>query len=259
MTRLRLSHPVLKSEAFLIRKFLIDKFDYTSQRVSFLKNEMYFRPNFYVELVRQKYKMSNEEKIRNLMEHVGRYGFYFFCGRKGSGKTTLSYFLYQRIKEFFPKKEVYVRNMEAKAGMKEYENFDLKNAYQNLPENSVLFHDEVHYDIPPNLSSRSDEYKNLRRYFSTQRHKGTVIIQISQTTNGFHKDLLRYCDGQFYLRTSIISDLERKEFRPYIEMSQEILEGDWRFVFLNDTEIFQVEYERPDFMSGKDSFYYKED
>lgn len=253
-----LINPMFRNEPYLIRKYLIENFQFQDQRLHFMGTTMSENPQFYISLVRQKYLLTPEEKIRLLFQkYFHNDGFFFFCGRTGSGKTTLIYFLFELFKTFYPEKKIFVRNCEIFQGMQYLEDFDIEQPYKTLPPNSVLFHDEVHYDIPPSIPVTSKTYINLRKFISTKRHRRQIIFQISQSTANFHKDLLRYTDGHIYLQTSIMTELERPEFLPYIEKAQSIIEQDsFNFVFLNDNDIFHIPFFRHKDMSDKMSFYY---
>jgi len=257
---MEISNPILHRESKLINDFLIERFPTQALRVYFLLNELEQFPDFYVKYVQQKYNKDNSQKTEYFIKNIlnAQSGFYFFCGRKGSGKTTLIYSLYKLLRMFEIKREVYVLNVEPIGDMKVLEPSKTSNPYENLPDGAILFHDETHYNVEPTMSPTSNNYKEMAKAFSTQRHKRQVIIQISQTTMNFNKNLLRYCDGHIFLETSIVQELERPEFLPFIKMSKNVLEKDkFNFVFINDKEILHIIYDRPEDVPEDYSYFFR--
>lgn len=234
--------------------------------MAFLREEMEKDPGSWCRILEQKYEMTNDFKVhRVLKKYILKDGFYFLSGIKKSGKTTLIYSLYDEIKKEEPDRLVYVRNCEPIGDMRVLEDFDPAEPYKNLPNGAILFHDEVHYDIESTMAPNSKEYNEFKKVFSTQRHRvdekgrAQVIIHISQNTMNFTKALLRYCDGMFFLKTSIIDNLEREEFLPFIQKAESVREQGLNAVFVNENEILQFNYKRSDSVTAKHSLHYKGD
>lgn len=253
-------HPVLLSERELVTNYLIDNFDKDLERFHAILFNLEKNPEFYISYIKQIYTTSNEQRwTRLIKEYFDKSGFYFFVGIKGSGKTTLSYSIYEQIRKHKVNRPIYCVNMSAVGDMIEIKGTDFHEIYSSLPNGSIIFVDEVHKLIDPLLQAGSKDYKILSYDFSTMRHEDKIVVFISQVTTNFNKNLLRYCDGHIYLKTTFVEKLERLEFRPFIEVASLVIKRDrFNFVFINESEVLHIDYERPSFMTMQHSLYYNQ-
>jgi hypothetical protein len=159
-------------------------------------------------------------------------------GIRGSGKTaTIMWLLEQYHIQF--KQEICAYNVSTQSPQWiQQKEFDEEHVYEDLSNNSVTGHDEVHLDIEPKKFTGKGNV-GVKRYLSTTRHRKQSIYYLSQLASGIGLDMMKFADILMFKRMNLFNeDTDRKEylkqFTPFFPKHQDeilIIYGDQVFYF----------------------------